>query len=159
MRIKRIAALLLSLCLLSGLACVGAEEENMTAYEAYLKGGEAPSLAQKYEGIFAVGVATSPEVLRNEKAADVIAAHFNSLTCENQMKPDFTMDRSASKRSKDNTRVKLSFIQAAPVLKFAQEHGMKVRAHTLVWHSQTPRWFFAEDGRTARTPRWWTGTP
>ncbi len=142
---KQIAALLTGLALLLGGGSAAAEEAKMTAYEAYLADGEAPSLAQKYEGIFAVGVATSPEVLRNEKAAGVITAHFNSLTCENQMKPDFTMDRSASKRSKDNTRVKLSFIQAAPVLKFAQEHGMKVRAHTLVWHSQTPRWFFAED--------------
>ena len=142
MRIKQIAALLLGLSLLAGSANA---EDSKTAYEAYLAGEEAPSLAQRYEGIFRIGVATSPEILRDEAAAGVIAAHFNSLTCENQMKPDFVMDRSSSKRSGDGTRVKLNFAKAAPVLKFAQEHGMKVRAHTLVWHSQTPRWFFAVD--------------
>ena len=142
---RRKWALLLALAVLLGGVNTAMGEENVTAFEAYLAGGEAPSLAQRYEGIFTVGVATSPEVLRDEKAAALIAANFNSLTCENQMKADFVMDRSASVRSKDNTRVKLSFAQAGPVLSFAQEHGMKVRAHTLVWHSQTPRWFFAEN--------------
>ena len=142
LRIKQIAALLLGLSLLAGSANA---EDSKTAYEAYLAGEEAPSLAQRYEGIFRIGVATSPEMLRDEQAAALVAANFNSLTCENQMKPDFVMDRSSSKRSGDGTRVKLNFAKAAPVLKFAQEHGMKVRAHTLVWHSQTPRWFFAED--------------
>ena len=138
-------ALLLVLALLLGGVTAAAGEENMTAYEAYLAGGEAPSLAGRYEGIFSIGVAASPEMLRDEKAAAAVAAHFNSLTCENQMKADFVMDKAATKRSKDNTHVKLYFGQAAPVLKFAQEHGMRVRAHTLVWHSQTPRWFFAEN--------------
>ena len=138
-------ALLLVLALLLGGMTAAAEEKNMTAYEAYLAGGEAPGLAGRYEGIFSIGVAASPDMLRDEKAAALVAAHFNSLTCENQMKADFVMDKAATKRSKDNTRVKLYFGQAAPVLKFAQEHGMRVRAHTLVWHSQTPRWFFAEN--------------
>ena len=145
LRIKRITALLLGLALLLGGMTAAAEEKNMTAYEAYLAGGEAPGLAGRYEGIFSIGVAASPEMLRDEKAAALVAAHFNSLTCENQMKADFVMDKAATKRSKDNTRVKLYFGQAAPVLKFAQEHGMRVRAHTLVWHAQTPRWFFAEN--------------
>ena len=105
-------ALLLALTLLLGCMNTAMGEENVTAYEAYLAGGEAPSLAQRYEGIFTIGVATSPEVLKDERAAALIAANFNSLTCENQMKADFVMDRSASVRSKDNTRVKLTFTQA-----------------------------------------------
>ncbi|MBR3742426.1 MAG: endo-1,4-beta-xylanase [Clostridia bacterium] len=141
---RKWTALLLALMMLFIGMNAAAGEENATAYEKYLAGGGAPSLAQRYEGIFTIGVATSPEVLQDERAASLIAANFNSLTCENQMKADFVMDRSASIRSKDNTRVKLNFSKAAPVLSFAQEHGMKVRAHTLVWHSQTPRWFFAE---------------
>ena len=142
---KQITALLTGLALLLGGMSAAAEEENITAYEAYLAGGEAPSLAERYEGIFSIGVATSAEMLRDKQAAALTAAHFNSLTCENQMKADFVMDKSATFRSKDNTRVKLNFAQAAPVLKFAQEHGMRVRAHTLIWHSQTPRWFFTEN--------------
>ena len=145
MRIKQIAALLLGMILMLSGITAGNGEDSMTAYEAYLSGGEAPSLAKHYESLFSIGVAASPEMLRDKQAANVVAAHFNSLTCENQMKADFVMDKAATLSAKDNTRVKLNFAQAAPVLKFAQEHGMRVRAHTLVWHSQTPRWFFAEN--------------
>lgn len=145
LRNKHINALLLAIVLLLGGMNTTMGEEQMTAYEAYLSGGEAPGLAEHYQGLFSIGVAASPEMLRDEKAAALVAAHFNSLTCENQMKANFVMDRSASKRSGDNTRVKLNFTKAAPVLNFAREHGMRVRAHTLVWHSQTPRWFFVEN--------------
>ena len=144
MRIKKTAALLLGLLMMFGGMNPAAAEENMTAYEAYLAGGDTPSLSQHYNGIFFIGAAVSPETLRDDQAAALVAAQFNSLTCENQMKADFVMDKSATFRSGDRTRVKLNFSNAAPVLKFAQEHGMKVRAHTLVWHSQTPRWFFTE---------------
>lgn len=142
--IRLTGALLALIVLLGGMSAVQGEE-NVTAYEAYLAGGEAPCLAKRYEGIFTVGAAVSPAVLKDERAAALIAAHFNSLTCENQMKAEAVLDRSASIRSKDNTRAKLNFSNAGPVLSFAQAHGMRVRAHTLVWHSQTPRWFFAEN--------------
>lgn len=138
-------ALLLALTVLLGGMSAVRGEENVTAYEAYLAGGEAPCLAARYEGIFTVGVAVSPKLLQDGQAAALIAAHFNSLTCENQMKAEAVLDRSASIRGKDNTRAKLSFSEPGPVLSFAQAHGMGVRAHTLVWHNQTPRWFFAEN--------------
>ena len=142
--IRLTGALLALIVLLGGMSAVQGEE-NVTAYEAYLAGGEAPCLAKRYEGIFTVGAAVSPAVLKDERAAALIAAHFNSLTCENQMKAEAVLDRSASIRSKDNTRAKLNFSNAGPVLSFAQAYGMRVRAHTLVWHNQTPRWFFAEN--------------
>nr|SIP63107.1 Endo-1,4-beta-xylanase A precursor (EC 3.2.1.8) [uncultured bacterium] len=142
---RRKWALLLALTVLLGGVNTAIGEENVTAYEAYLAGGEAPSLAQRYEGIFTIGVATSSEALKDERAAALIAVHFNSLTCENQMNADSVMDLQASVSSEDDTRVKLTFTQADPVLSFAQAHGMKVRAHTLVWHSRTPRWFFCEN--------------
>ena len=145
MRLKRRAALLLGLILMLGPLNIAAGEETATAYEAYLAGGEAPSLAERYEGVFYVGVAVSPGTLEDERSAQAIAAHFNSLTCENEMKAEAVMDRSASVRGKDDTRVKLSFSKAGKVLAFARDNGMRVRAHTLVWHAQTPRWFFAEN--------------
>ena len=109
-------ALLLALTVLLGCVNTSIGEENMTAYEMYLAGGEASSLAQRYEGIFTIGVATSPEVLKDERAAALIAANFNSLTCENQMKADAVLNRSASIRAGDNTRAKLSFSKAVPML-------------------------------------------
>ena len=57
--IRLTGALLALIVLLGGMSAVQGEE-NVTAYEAYLAGGEAPCLAKRYEGIFTVGAAVSP---------------------------------------------------------------------------------------------------
>ncbi|MCL6549140.1 MAG: endo-1,4-beta-xylanase, partial [Alicyclobacillus sp.] len=45
---------------------------------------------------------------------------------------------------------KYDFTAADEIVAFAQKHKMKVRGHTLVWHNQTPDWFFQEaDGSAA----------
>ena len=38
----------------------------------------------------------------------------------------------------------LDFTAADMILKQAQENGIQVRGHTLVWHTQIPDWFFLE---------------
>ncbi len=119
------------------------EGNTMNAYQAYLKTGEAPSLYKKYEDLFKIGAAVSPMWLKSDAAVKVITSHFNSLTCENEMKADFVMDYAATAAAGDKTRVKLNFQKADIVLSFARENGMTMRAHTLVWHSQVPRWFFS----------------
>ncbi len=119
------------------------EGNTMNAYQIYLKTGEAPSLYKKYEGLFKIGAAVSPMWLKSDAAVKVITGNFNSLTCENEMKADFVMDHAKTVASGDKTRVALDFQRADIVLSFARENGMTMRAHTLVWHSQVPRWFFS----------------
>ncbi len=37
--------------------------------------------------------------------------------------------------------------EATTLMDYADENDLDVYGHTLVWHSQTPAWFFTDDGR------------
>ena len=116
----------------------------MNAYEQYLADGTIPSIREQYADVFRIGVAVPAQLLRNEQACQVIRTQFSSMTCENEMKPDFSLDRAETVRQGDPERAVVYPGQARAALKFAQDNGLQLRGHTLVWHSQTPRWFFAE---------------
>ncbi len=140
------AALCLGLIL--ALVCgpaLSSGESTMSAYEQYLADGTLPSLKDFYQDDFLIGVAMPGNLFQNKTARETVLTHFNSITCENEMKADSTMDRQATLQAGDPDRVSLRFSAAKTALTFAQQNGLKMRAHTLVWHSQVPRWFFTED--------------
>ena len=105
----------------------------------------APSLGAAYQNHFLIGAAVNGYMLRDERHRDLVARHFTSLTAENEMKPERLLDREATLALGDPVRCALRFDLADRMLAFAQESGIRVRYHTLVWHNQTPRWFFARD--------------
>ena len=97
---------------------------------------EQPSLKDAFRGRFLVGAALNPSYFTGANAlgADLVKAQFNSVTPENAMKwapihphPD-QYEFQASDRYVD----------------FGMKNGMFVIGHTLVWHSQTPAWVFAD---------------
>ena len=94
-----------------------------------------PTLKEKFKDKFDIGCAVSPFQLHNPELSQHIAKHFNSLTAENCMKPESIY------RPDGN----YNFAPADELVQFATEHGMKVRGHTLVWHSQTPASFFLDE--------------
>ncbi len=107
-----------------------------------------PGLAAFYENNFPIGVALSGYIFENmEEFEEVILSNFNSITCENEMKPDYLLDKEGSQKKlkETNLQAAVHFDACVPAIEFALEHNMKIRFHTLVWHSQTPRWFFTED--------------
>lgn len=106
--------------------------------------------------------------LQDEKTLQFVKNHFNSFTLENEMKPEailgdeitgITKEEAASlgyvvpETYTEDVVPKLDFDTIDNALKAAKDNGLKVRAHTLVWHSQTPQWFFAAgyDGRKSTT--------
>lgn len=69
-----------------------------------------------------------------------ITNNFNSIVAENCMKPEAVQP----------TEGKFKWHQADRFVKFGEDRGMAVIGHVLVWHSQTPDWFFKDaEGKQA----------
>ncbi|ADQ05453.1 Endo-1,4-beta-xylanase [Caldicellulosiruptor owensensis OL] len=103
---------------------------------------EIPSLCQQYSQYFSIGVAIPYRVLQNPVERAMVLKHFNSITAENEMKPD------ALQRTEGN----FTFDIADQYVNFAQQNGIGIRGHTLVWHSQVPDWFFQHSDGTPLDP-------
>ena len=79
---------------------------------------------------------------------NLLQKQFNSLTIGNELKPDYLLDKSATlqnaQKTGDYTNPLVKIGGAAKILDFCIENDIPVRGHVLVWHSQTPGWFFKE---------------
>jgi len=100
--------------------------------------GETQGLKDVYTD-FKFGTILNWNTSNNQAMRDLVLKEFNSITPENELKPDATMVQSGS--TDDNIKVQLS-TDARRILKFCEDNNIGVRGHTLVWHSQTPAWFF-----------------
>ncbi len=99
-----------------------------------------------YADYFLVGGVLGNSGMRDPSVSGIITANFNSVTMENEMKPDSLLDYMTSisdPKYKESPAVNYKTLDTC--LKFAKDNGLKMRGHTLVWHSQTPRWFFTVD--------------
>ena len=84
---------------------------------------------------FAVGVAIDSRETTGAPA-ELLLRHFDQVTPENHMKPEAWYDPG---------RTFGIHPEAAALMEFAQANDISVYGHTLVWHSQTPAWFFQHD--------------
>ena len=104
------------------------------------------SIKDVYNGYFKIGTAIMASNLASPSFMDLVEKHFNeSITFGNELKPDYVLDQAASQASGDNTNPQVNFAQADALLKYCGKNKIPVRGHTLVWHSQTPDWFFKEN--------------
>ncbi|MDO5326282.1 MAG: endo-1,4-beta-xylanase [Clostridia bacterium] len=108
--------------------------------------GSLPSLREVYADKFMFGTAAPQYAFSNTKLTELMKTQFNIITPENELKPDAVLDVAASKKmaAEDEKAVAVHFSSAQKLLDFAQENGIKVHGHVLVWHSQTPEAFFHE---------------
>lgn len=107
------------------------------------------SLKDAYADYFKIGCACAGSEFAQGATKALIQKHYNSLTLGNELKPDSVLDQALSqayvKETGDDTAPQISLNEAAEMLKFAAANQIPVRGHVLVWHSQTPDWFFKEN--------------
>ena len=142
---KRILSMVLALCMLLPMATMPALAEPNENSAVVAEAGEIVGLKDAYADRFKMGVAISGNEMRKDVVKELTLKHYNSVTCENEMKPDSTLDQAAcqSKGNNVETQVRLSD-SARSIMKFCEENHIPMRGHVIAWHSQTPSWFFRE---------------
>ena len=124
--------------------------KDFTCVEQTLKYGKAgiPSLKEVYAPYFVFGTAVTGNEVLDAARMEFYKSQFDLFTPGNEMKPDALINiaacKSAVRKTGDETVVEVKFDRCKPLLDWAQENGVKVHGHTLIWHSQTPKQFFHE---------------
>ena len=110
-----------------------------------------PALKEMCKDYFKIGCgitggSTMDSAVKSPEFMNVASKHFSSWTATNLMKPSYLLQQkpSMANAAKGDENPVLDFTAADMILKQAQENGIQVRGHTLVWHTQIPDWFFLE---------------
>ncbi|MEY4589379.1 MAG: hypothetical protein RL497_1455 [Pseudomonadota bacterium] len=95
---------------------------------------EANTLKNVYSSAFKMGTAVNIDVSsgQDKTSLDILKKHFNTITPENIMKAEVINP------SKDI----YNFKPADEFVALGRKHKLFMVGHTLVWHNQTPAWFF-----------------
>lgn len=140
-------------------------EVKEDAADAVVQVEDIPNLKDAVTGdtddSFIVGCAIEEMDIRDKKCFALVTKHFNAVTFGNSLKPDALFGYSNGQCpgieevvfNGETMKVpKLDYSRAEKllnaILKWNQENPdsqIKVRGHVLVWHAQTPEWFFHED--------------
>lgn len=98
------------------------------------------SLKDAFKGKFLIGVAINADQAAGRDTASIriIKQQFNSVVPENCMKSEVIHPQEDM----------FDFTQADQYVRFGEENKMFIVGHCLIWHSQTPPWFFVDkDGK------------
>ncbi|MBQ3882801.1 MAG: endo-1,4-beta-xylanase [Bacteroidales bacterium] len=92
-------------------------------------------LKDAYKDYFMVGVAVNMTNVSDPDQIALILREFNSITAENAMKPQPTEPQKGVFNWED----------ADKIANFCREHGIKLRGHNLMWHSQVGTWMYQDE--------------
>ncbi len=95
----------------------------------------AQGLKDAYKGYFMIGVAVNQRNVSNPDQMALIRQEFNSITAENDMKPQPTEPKEGQ----------FNWENADKIANFARQNGIKLRGHCLMWHSQIGEWMLGDN--------------
>lgn len=100
------------------------------------------TLKDAYSDAFKLGCAVNSQIVagRDQRSSDIILQQFNAVSPENDLKPEVLHPRPDT----------WNFRAADQYVKYAQDNNLWTLGHTLVWHNQTPDFFF---NNTDGTPK------
>jgi len=95
-----------------------------------------PTLKEAFKNQFLIGAAVNQRQFSEQDArgAAIVKAQFNSITPENVLKWEAVHPQPDEYNFEPGDRY----------VEFGEKNGMTIIGHTLVWHSQTPRWVFQD---------------
>jgi endo-1,4-beta-xylanase len=101
------------------------------------------TLKDSYKDAFKMGAAVNPAIVSgSDKASqDIVLTHFNTITVENVMKAALINPQPGV----------FNFGPADDYVAFGEKNKMFIIGHTLVWHNQTPDWFFKDENGKPRS--------
>ena len=102
------------------------------------------TLKEAYEDAFFIGSALNEAIVSGtDKASqDIVLQQFNTITAENVMKAGPINPEPGV----------YNFQPADEYVAFGEENDLFIIGHTLVWHNQTPAWFFQDESGNPNTP-------
>ena len=101
---------------------------------------KAQALKDVYKDAFLIGTSVNPFITqpRSKQMMDTVLKHFNTITIENNLKASVVNPRPGE----------YNWGPADQFVEFGEKNHMWIIGHTLVWHNQTPAWFFTNaDGK------------
>lgn len=101
------------------------------------------SLKEAYKDAFLVGCAVNEAVVSgfDKTSQEIILQQFNTITAENVMKAGPINPRPGV----------YNFKPADQFVEFGEKNNLFIIGHTLIWHNQTPDWFFKDENGNPNT--------
>ncbi len=102
------------------------------------------SLKLAFESYFLIGSAVNDDIVSGKDTISnkIVKKEFNTITAENCMKAE----------SVNPTLGVYDFKAADNFVAFGQDNNMFILGHTLIWHNQTPSWFFTNEKGEPNSP-------
>lgn len=114
---------------------------------------EADSLKDAWEPEFGyLGIAVEKAELLRDSVQAGLVRNASGITMGNAMKPDYilgsepisTTTFTAQDTNTYTVPASLNFTDLDSILTICAENNLEMRGHVLVWHAQSPAWFFRE---------------
>jgi endo-1,4-beta-xylanase len=98
-------------------------------------------VAEVYKDYFLFGNAVGNHPITNKTVSDMYVRYYNAVTAENLMKPLYMAPQKGV----------YNFVDSDTLVNWAENNGIAVHGHALVWHSQSAEWLTMDESKQSLT--------